>query len=71
LMRVKKAYFHFAECSLLSVKVMQTRAKENLFSLCRMQLTFCKSNANESKRKLVFTLPSAAYFLQNYIKISE
>ncbi|EGC20699.1 hypothetical protein HMPREF9141_0759 [Prevotella multiformis DSM 16608] len=34
-----------------------------------MQLILCKSNADESRRKLAYGLPNAAYFMQTYIKI--
>ena len=30
---------------------MQMRGKESLFSISRMQLSLCKDNANERKRK--------------------
>ena len=42
----------FVKCSLSSAKIMQTRTKDIELArngLCRVQLIFCKDNANENK----------------------
>jgi len=39
---------------------MQTSTKECSHSLCRVQLSLCKDNANEYKGILAFALSSAA-----------
>ena len=53
-MRTKKACFHFVECSLSYAKIVQTRTKENLFLLCRVQSIFYKSTKKNEKKTLFY-----------------
>ena len=43
---------------------MQMSAMKDFLSNCRVQLIFCKDNANERNERFTFKLPSVAYLLQ-------
>ena len=47
-----------------NAKIMQMSAMKDFLSNCRVQLIFCKDNANERNERFTFKLPSAAYLLQ-------